>query len=289
MTEKFLKNTDRFTMKFLPANAAEILLIGNGIFYVLSFILRNISRINLYGFTGFFRDLILRGEVWRVITYIFSFMGDMSTAGLLFSVFTFMIFRSAISVVAGSVGYRRLNSILFIMYIVVTLQGFITGYADFTQVFFGMILVAGLLNPSFGINFYFFIPIRGGILSLIYAVIMIMQGVRGNFSAFAVLLVIVMIFSGLIKSSLRMGNIRGNSRGFAKPVKSAPQKVARHRCTVCRKTELTDPDMTFRYCSKCDGAFEYCEDHINNHEHRSNVVKFEKRKDQSTQESKKDQ
>ena len=42
---------------------------------------------------------------------------------------------------------------------------------------------------------------------------------------------------------------------------------ARFRCTVCGRTELTNPGLEFRYCSKCAGYRCYCEDHIHNHEH----------------------
>jgi hypothetical protein len=30
---------------------------------------------------------------------------------------------------------------------------------------------------------------------------------------------------------------------------------------------VSDPDLEFRYCSRCNGYHCYCEDHINNHEH----------------------
>jgi hypothetical protein len=40
-----------------------------------------------------------------------------------------------------------------------------------------------------------------------------------------------------------------------------------HRCAVCGRTELDDPNLEFRYCSKCNGAYEYCQDHLYNHEH----------------------
>ena len=42
---------------------------------------------------------------------------------------------------------------------------------------------------------------------------------------------------------------------------------AKHRCTVCGRTELDDPNLEFRYCSKCNGAHEYCQDHLFTHEH----------------------
>ncbi|MBQ9828484.1 MAG: hypothetical protein IJM62_07355, partial [Lachnospiraceae bacterium] len=43
--------------------------------------------------------------------------------------------------------------------------------------------------------------------------------------------------------------------------------ITRHRCAICGKTERDDPDMEFRFCSKCNGEYEYCMDHINDHMH----------------------
>ncbi len=42
---------------------------------------------------------------------------------------------------------------------------------------------------------------------------------------------------------------------------------AKHRCTVCGRTELDDENLEFRYCSKCNGNYEYCQDHLFTHEH----------------------
>ena len=40
-----------------------------------------------------------------------------------------------------------------------------------------------------------------------------------------------------------------------------------HKCAVCGITDQDNPNMEFRYCSKCDGYYCYCADHINNHIH----------------------
>lgn len=40
-----------------------------------------------------------------------------------------------------------------------------------------------------------------------------------------------------------------------------------HKCTVCGRTDVSNPELEFRYCSKCNGYHCYCEDHISNHEH----------------------
>lgn len=42
---------------------------------------------------------------------------------------------------------------------------------------------------------------------------------------------------------------------------------SRHRCAICGRTELDDPTLEFRYCSKCNGNYEYCQDHLFTHEH----------------------
>jgi hypothetical protein len=41
----------------------------------------------------------------------------------------------------------------------------------------------------------------------------------------------------------------------------------RHTCAVCGVTNLSDPKMSFRYCSKCTNAPCYCAEHIHAHEH----------------------
>ncbi|MEO7597920.1 MAG: hypothetical protein ABIV50_03240, partial [Opitutus sp.] len=58
--------------------------------------------------------------------------------------------------------------------------------------------------------------------------------------------------------------IAGESRRVTEE-KNGPE--ARHTCRVCGKTDLTNPEMDFRYCSKCMGDECYCPEHIGNHEH----------------------
>ena len=55
---------------------------------------------------------------------------------------------------------------------------------------------------------------------------------------------------------------------FKKAVKTAyQQKGYIHKCAVCGKTDTDYPDLEFRYCSKCEGYYCYCMEHINNHTH----------------------
>lgn len=40
-----------------------------------------------------------------------------------------------------------------------------------------------------------------------------------------------------------------------------------HRCDICGRTNIDHPELMFRYCSKCAGSHEYCQDHLFTHEH----------------------
>ena len=44
-------------------------------------------------------------------------------------------------------------------------------------------------------------------------------------------------------------------------------RLTHHKCAVCGRTEKDDPNLEFRYCSKCEGNLEYCMDHLYTHKH----------------------
>jgi hypothetical protein len=53
---------------------------------------------------------------------------------------------------------------------------------------------------------------------------------------------------------------------YTRAVKHAP-KISKHRCAVCGRTDETNPELEFRFCSKCNGNYEYCQDHLFTHTH----------------------
>jgi hypothetical protein len=59
----------------------------------------------------------------------------------------------------------------------------------------------------------------------------------------------------------------GRRRMVAQTEKTRLANVPRHTCVTCGVTNLSDPKMSFRYCSKCAGAPCYCTEHIHTHEH----------------------
>jgi len=63
---------------------------------------------------------------------------------------------------------------------------------------------------------------------------------------------------------------RKNSVVFNNTINTARRKVEetyRHKCTTCERTDKTNPELDFRYCSRCEGFRCYCEEHIDGHTH----------------------
>lgn len=66
------------------------------------------------------------------------------------------------------------------------------------------------------------------------------------------------------------GNASMHSSGGAAKMRPTPAGKARHCCAICKRTELDDPTLEFRYCSRCQGNFEFCQDHLFHHQHAVN-------------------
>lgn len=54
---------------------------------------------------------------------------------------------------------------------------------------------------------------------------------------------------------------------FTPPQRQEAKPAYTHRCTVCGRTDISNPELEFRYCSRCSGYHCYCQDHISNHTH----------------------
>ena len=63
------------------------------------------------------------------------------------------------------------------------------------------------------------------------------------------------------------GSASSDNRTQQSQAQHAKRGVPKHRCAVCGRTELDDENLTFRFCSKCAGNYEYCSDHLYTHIH----------------------
>lgn len=67
------------------------------------------------------------------------------------------------------------------------------------------------------------------------------------------------------RSSTGQDKKTGNSTDAASDINKS--NAARHRCAICGITDVDAPDEDFRFCTSCEGAFEYCSKHLHTHNH----------------------
>lgn len=141
--------------------------------------------------------------------------------------------------------------------------------------------------PDQELLLYFIIPVKIKWLGLVYIVFMGIDVVRtfateGIISGILVLAMIIfslmnfLIYFFFVRKKMGIGGVTFKQRKrkvqYKQKVSQAQahntyKNGARHKCAICGRTDLDNPDLSFRFCSKCSGNKEYCEDHLFTHEH----------------------
>lgn len=124
--------------------------------------------------------------------------------------------------------------------------------------------------PNAQVLLMFLIPLRVKWLGIVYAVLLVWEflfsGVDGRFAIAASLLnFVIFFFTSRNMMHLNPKQIHRRQE-FKREVKRG-SGITKHKCAICGRTEQDSPDMTFRFCSKCDGNYEYCEEHLYKHTH----------------------
>jgi hypothetical protein len=147
-----------------------------------------------------------------------------------------------------------------------------------------MFLAFATLFPEQKVLLYFFIPIKIkwlAYISLIYYVyIMIAHWAAfpANLAPIAALINYAVYFAPLFMDVTHRFRRRMQwerqkvvdfdaERRRRTPSLKSDKRSYTHKCTVCGRTDVSNPELEFRYCSKCAGYHCYCIDHINNHQH----------------------
>jgi len=141
--------------------------------------------------------------------------------------------------------------------------------------------------PDVQVLIMFILPIKIKILGFIYAAILGIQVIQdisllaefddsrsrlvitSDIIAIIFSLLNFIIFFVATRKNFRTPKQMKRQREYKKQtVKMA--KITKHKCAICGRTEEEYPDLEFRFCSKCDGNYEYCSDHLFTHEHVKN-------------------
>ena len=232
---------------------------------------------------------ILHGQVWRLITWIL-----MPTDTRVFSLMIMaLLYYQLGSALERSWGTFRFNVYIFggmlftvigafILYGIYAAAGtgsletislissltFTTNYINLT-----IFLAFAVMYPEMQILLFFIIPVKMKWMAVVYAVLIAINLILTSWGGrIAIIMSILnfLIFFLSTRNYRRVSPKEIHRKQVFKAQMREPRRgsmVTKHKCAVCGRTELDDPNLEFRFCSKCDGNYEYCQDHLFTHQH----------------------
>lgn len=230
---------------------------------------------------------ILRGQIWRIVTFIVYPPMGMSSLGaapvsmlsdLLFNAIALSLYYSLGTTLERTWGAFKFN-VYFFMGVLGHVLAAVIAWLGFGQM---LILTTTYLNLSLFFAFaamypdlqfllFMVIPVKAKVLAIFDGIFFLYSFIMGSAAtrcAIALSLLNFLIFFLMTRNLNRYSpkEIR-RKREFHAQTKIIPQSGPRHRCAVCGRTEKDGENLEFRYCSKCAGGLEYCQDHLYTHQH----------------------
>lgn len=233
---------------------------------------------------------ILRGQVWRLVTWV---LYPPSTSGVLWFAIAVLFFYYPI----GTSLERTIGTFKYTLYILSGVIFTILGAFILYFLLGGNVLVGNVFStyyislstflayamcyPDMQVLLMFIIPVKMKWMAIFYVVIVVYEMIQ-YIMAGAWYLVIPIVASLLNFIIFYFGtkdfsrynpkeiHRRNEFRRAMEPqgrMKSGSGSVTKHKCAICGRTELDDPNLEFRFCSRCNGNYEYCQDHLFTHIH----------------------
>lgn len=261
----------------------------------------------IYDLLCFDRNAILGGQVWRLITYVFT----MSSSGIFLTLLLLYCYYSLGRIMEMSWGTFRFNLYYFTGIILMDVFAMAFGGIEildaekqisynFSYFYSGnmtsflhlsLLLCFATQNPDNRFVVFFVIPIRAWILALIYIGVTLFQVINMSIPVMMfphnlfplIALANYFLFFGRdvvnvlppklrYKLQYRKPKVQKQTKQtgtipFTKEASKKSRENYSHRCTVCGRTDVSNSELEFRYCSRCNGYFCYCQEHISNHTH----------------------
>lgn len=264
------------------------------ILYALGFVVQVVSPGLYYEYLALDAAAILRGEVWRILTFII----QPPTGSFLFIFFSLYLYYMIGKMLEYQWGAFKFNlyffSGLFLHVLVCLLIYLVTGLnLSYGTMYLNMSLFFAFaaLFPDVQFLLFFILPIKCkylGYANGLYFLITIVAGFivpmrsdiwyslasfgiialpANSVAALVSFLNFIIFFLAMRRNKFSPKEIK-RRRSYEKKLKTAVVKSAHHRCAVCGRTEKDGEELEFRFCSKCVGNYEYCQNHLFTHEHR---------------------
>ena len=230
-------------------------------------------------------ELVYAGEWWRLLTFPLAPPEPSMFMAIIF-IFFYMLYLTLGRNIEQVMGAWRYNLFLLTVWVgsaagamigyemgavIPLIEGRVTG-VDYLPVVTSLLFAFATFFPTYTILFMFIVPLQIKWLAIIGALFiaygMLSQALGGQWGHVVMTLgqcLAYLIFVG----PFLLGRARTKQKKVQSQIKErAEAKKPFHKCAECGVTELDDPERRFRMCTECDPPTEYCDLHINNHEHR---------------------
>jgi hypothetical protein len=212
--------------------------------------------------------LVSQGEVWR----LFTFLAVPPITNPIFAFFFWYLFYIMGTALESQWGTFRYNVYLLIGYLATVIVSFLTPFAPSSNAFLqgSVYLAFAFLYPDYQLYLFFILPVKIKWLALItwiyYFYVLVFGLWPEKLLVLSSICNFLIFFAGDIRQKISTG--KRHMEFQAKQAASAHQESEPfHRCVVCGITDITNPDMDFRYCPECKESSGYCTEHIRNHQH----------------------
>lgn len=258
--------------------------------YVIGYILQIVSP-TILGYLTLDANQILHGQVWRLVTWLIVPPSSFDVFTLLMLYFYYRI-GTLLENLWGTAKYSRyilggilltiVSSFLLLAYMKfgMGLTGDMLEYYSaigsiaFSTYYINLSIFMGYAAtfPDMMVLYFFVIPLKVKVLGIIDLVMLLYYFFTGGiFAKFAIGAALINMGLFLLTNKVAINPKQiVRQQAFKKEVKKATARMTpknRHKCTICGQTEESNPDLEFRFCSKCNGNYEYCSNHLFTHEH----------------------
>lgn len=282
--------------KYAIPNLTTILIACYAVGYLLQYMfptVLNYLTLNPY--------LICHGQVWRLVTWIVVPPSSSNIFTTLIMLYFYWSLGSTLEKVWGTyrynvyiflgmfltvVGSFLAMGISYLMYdemwVIMSQAGalcFSTNYINMS-----IFLAFAVTFPDMQVLLMFIIPIKVKWMGVVYGIMIVWEFISGAYVSLGNSVVLdVSMFSrvAILFSLLNFIIFFFTSRRFIVSPKQMKRRhefkrevnraqasaVTRHKCAICGRTDETDPELEFRFCSKCNGNYEYCQEHLFTHKH----------------------
>ncbi len=255
--------------------------------YVVGYVVRLVNPSFLYYLT-LDPYKILQGQIWRLVTWLIVPPSSLDPFTIIMLFFYYNIgttlertwgtFRYNVFLVSGML-FTIVGSFLCMGYMYLFLpayaneMNFMLNSMAFSTYYINLsiFLAFAITYPDMQVLLMFVIPVKVKWMGILDVVLLAYEFIAsGNpFIRFAIAasMINVVVFYFSTKSLFHMTPKQIKRRTEFKQQVKKSTKITRHKCAICGRSEEDDPNLEFRFCSKCNGNYEYCQNHLFTHEH----------------------